>query len=811
MWKRITAKGSCKQGLGKHFRNYCVQIYKHFSEMSYLCIVKYPRSVKFSPHIYSYSLLSFLLTLLLSACSSTRFLPEGKSLLADVRLTSDDPQVKAGDYRLHIRQEPNSRWFSTLKVPLGIYCLSGTNEKIAINRLIHRIGEAPVLFNDTLMRFSQSSLTAALQSKGYMKASVSVDTTTRRRRTRVTYQLHPGKRSYVHKLYRRFDDEEIRRVVMADSLRSLLYRGMPLDLGMLNAERTRIVQHLLNNGYFNINNEFISFTADTLPHSQAVELTLHFRLPPRTDRRLAYQAYRIGKVTLHEDLAEGDASDSTHYRNIHFLTSGKQRVNRRIYYRHLFVQKDSLFRDRSTQYSYQNLNALGAVNYSTIHYVPPQPGDSILDANVFVQLNKPRGVSFDLEGTNTAGDLGGAATFTYTHRNLFGGAEQLSLRLRGAYEAIRRLDGYSKQDYIEYGAEATLRFPAIPLPVGEETLRRYKGNTDFSILYNSQNRPEFHRRLLTGTWSVQWNRHTHPNWRNRFDILSLNYVFMPWISSTFHDEYLEDDDPRYAVLRASYENLFIMRSSYGFTYNSLRERGSNNLYQTNGYQIRANIESAGNLLFGLSKLTRLRRNSSGAYAIFNIPYSQYVKFDFDYSKSFRFSESSSLALHAAFGLAIPYGNSTIIPYEKRYFAGGANSVRGWSVRTLGPGSYVGEDGKIDFINQTGNLKLDLSVEYRGALFWKFEGAAFVDAGNVWNTRNYPDQPGGQIRLKDLHRQIAVAYGLGLRLNLNYFILRFDGGMKAIDPSQPTGKLHYPVFHPNFSRDFALHFAVGLPF
>lgn len=772
---------------------------------------KMPHSVKFSPRIFSHPLWLLLLMALLSACSATRFLPEDKSLLASVRLKSDEPQVKASDYRLHIRQEANSRWLSTLKVPLGIYCLSGTNENIAINRFMHRIGEAPVVYSDTLMRFSQSSLTAALQSKGYMKASVSVDTLTHRRRTRVTYHLHLGKRSFVHKLHRKFDDEGIRQVVMADSLQSLLYRGMPLDLGILNAERTRIVQHLQNHGYYNINNEFISFTADTLPHSQAIELTLNFRLPPRTDRRLAYQAYRIGKVTLHEDLMEGETPDSTHYRNIHFLTSGPQRVKRRIYYRHLFVQKDSLYRDRATQYSYQNLNGLGTVNYSTIHYVAPQPGDSTIDANVFVQLNKTHGVSFDLEGTNTAGDLGGAATFTYTHRNLFGGAEQLSLRLRGAYEAIRRLEGYSNQDYIEYGAEATLRLPTIPLPLSEDVLRSYKGNTELSVLYNSQNRPEFQRRLLTGTWSVQWNRHRRPNWRNRFDIISLNYVFMPWISSTFRSEYLDGDDPRYAVLRSSYENLFIMRSSYGFTYNSLRERGSNNLYQTNGYQIRANIESAGNLLFGFSKLTGLRRNASGAYAIFGIPYSQYVKFDFDYSKSFRFAEGSSLALHAAFGLAIPYGNSTIIPYEKRYFAGGANSVRGWSVRTLGPGSYVGKDGKIDFINQTGNLKLDLSVEYRGALFWRFEGAAFIDAGNVWNTRDYPNLPSGQIRLNSIHRQIAVAYGLGLRLNLNYFILRFDGGMKAIDPSQPTGRLHYPVLHPNFSRDFALHFAVGLPF
>ena len=160
------------------------------------------------------------------------------------------------------------------------------------------------------------------------------------------------------------------------------------------------------------------------------------------------------------------------------------------------------------------------------------------------------------------------------------------------------------------------------------------------------------------------------------------------------------------MLRNSYENLFIMRSAYGIVYNSLRGRNGGSLNQTDGYQIKANVETAGNLLYGVAKVLDIHKNANDAYAIFNIPFSQYVKFDFDYSKSFRFTEASSLALHAAFGVAIPYGNSEIIPYEKRYFAGGANSVRGWNVRTLGPGGYVGRDGNIDFINQTGNLKLD---------------------------------------------------------------------------------------------------------
>lgn len=761
------------------------------------------------------SLRSFLFMLLLipllTGCSAVRFVPKGRSMLTRVQVTSNNPQVAAADYRNYVRQEANSRWLSTLKVPLGIYCLSGTDEHNVLNRIVHRIGEAPVVYNDTLTGYSMAALRMALQSKGYLQARVDTTLTQKQRRVALTYRLLPGNRSYVHELRREFDNDTVRRLIMADSSNSKLYKGMPLDLALLGEERTRIVHRLQNNGYMNANNEYVSFVADTLPLSQAVRLTLRVQAPRGVDRRMAYQVYRIGRVSLIELNSEEAPTDSSFYRNITFESAGHTRINRHTYVRNLFVLPDSLYRDVATQYTYQNLNALAAVNYSNIHYAQPAPGDSTVNVHLLVQLNKPNGISFDLEGTNTAGDLGGAATLTYTQRNLFRGAESFFLKFRGAYEAIRRLEGYRNQNYTEYGIEATLRFPTLPISPGERNLRTYKGSTDFSVMYNSQNRPEFYRRVLTGTWSVDWNRHARPNLRHHLDIVSLNYVFMPWISDTFRRTYLEGDNPRYAVLRYSYENIFIMRAAYGFVYNSLRTPGSANLYRTNGYQIRAGVETAGNLLYGISKMLRMHQTADGSYAIFSIPYSQYVKFDVDFSKSVRLSENNSLAWHAAFGLAIPFGNSKVIPYEKRYFSGGANSVRGWNVRQLGPGRYAQKDGNIDFINQTGNLKIDLSMEYRSSLFWKFEGAAFVDAGNVWTTRGKTGPDGGQFRFDSCLRELAVAYGLGLRLNLNYFIVRFDGGMKAIDPAVPSGALHYPIFHPNLSRDFTLHFAVGLPF
>lgn len=274
---------------------------------------------------------------------------------------------------------------------------------------------------------------------------------------------------------------------------------------------------------------------------------------------------------------------------------------------------------------------------------------------------------------------------------------------------------------------------------------------------------------------------------------------MPWISSTFKHDYLDSVSNRNAILRYNYEDLFIMKAGVGLTY-----KDGDRLF-------RASVETAGNLLSSMSRLLHFSQNKDGQRQLFNIAYAQYAKFDFEYTQLLRLDAYNTLAFHGLLGVAWPYGNSTVLPFEKRYFAGGANSVRGWSVRELGPGKYRGRDGRIDFINQTGDIRLDLNVEYRTHLFWKFDGAAFIDAGNIWTLRDYPDQPGGQFKLDQFYKQIAASYGLGMRLNFGYFILRLDGAMKAINPVYDNSKEHYPIFHPQWGRDFAFHFAVGMPF
>jgi len=422
-----------------------------------------------------------------------------------------------------------------------------------------------------------------------------------------------------------------------------------------------------------------------------------------------------------------------------------------------------------------------------------------LDCDVLITPAKRHSLSFQPEGTNTAGNLGAAASFVYENRNPLCGSELLTVELRGAFEAITGLEGYNNENYEEFGVQTRLTMPRMLMPfLSEQFRRRYGTQTEVSLSYNMQNRPEFHRRLATATLKYKWaNPAKHSTFR--LDLLDLNYIYMPWISQKFKADYLDNDDSRNAILKYNYDDIFVMKIGFGVSY-------------THGQTaLKTNIETAGNLLRLSSALFGAKKNSAGAYTLFNIAYAQYVKADFDFTHVVALSPNRAVAFHLLAGVALPYGNSDMLPFEKRYFSGGANSVRGWNVRELGPGGFRGQDGRIDFINHSGDVKLDASIEYRNKLFWKFRGAVFVDAGNIWTIKKYADQPNGEFRFDSFYKQIAASYGLGLRLDLDYFVVRFDFAMKAVNPAYTTQREHFPIFHPRMSRDLAFHFAVGMPF
>ena len=254
-----------------------------------------------------------------------------------------------------------------------------------------------------------------------------------------------------------------------------------------------------------------------------------------------------------------------------------------------------------------------------------------------------------------------------------------------------------------------------------------------------------------------------------------------------------------------------MRMGYNFYRTNKAELSVQQMgrFQRNVFTIRANAETAGNLLNAISHISKQEPDEDSVYEALGIRYAQYFKADADYAFTHYFDRRQSIAFHIGAGIAIPYGNSDVLPFEKRFYSGGANSVRGWGVRTLGPGSYNSKEKRSFFGNRCGDIKFDVNLEYRAKLFWLIELGLFIDAGNIWTIKDYAVQPGGVFKWNKFYEQIAAAYGIGIRMDFKYFLVRVDMGMKAHDPA--SGEEHWPLLHPNFKHDSEFHFSVGYPF
>lgn len=761
-------------------------------------------------------LVVLLLAILSTSCSVERFVGNDELFLKETKVVSANQKATKSlmldDY---ILQTPNSKWFGA-KIPLKLYCLGGVDTTNWATRLFRKIGQDPVIYNPEKAERTIQDLRQVLYNEGYMHNEIQLVKDIKGKKVTVSYLVDPGTQFTIRNIERKVEDPVLRQLLChEDTLNSLLQHGMPFNINRLNEERSRIATRLRNIGYYKFYKELITFVADTCLGSTEVDIAMNIRLHLDNDRSdpHPHKQYRIGTLNYFVDtngITDTLKLNKVEHKGSNIYYGDRLRFRPNLLTSNTLFHTGDLYNEEYQKLTYRYLTRLQALSYSNIIFEELE--DSIiptLNCNVVVNHAASKSISFDLEGTNSAGDLGIAASTSFHHKNLFRGSESLTVKLRGAYEAITGLEGYDGHNYIEWGGEATLGFPGFLLPIVSKRFGATHGSTsEISLQYNMQNRPEFNRRVLTAAWRYRWNNQNQKA-THRFDLLEINYVYMPWISRTFKEQYLDSLGKTNAILKYNYENLLITKLGYTYAYNSLGT-ATTSTYGKNAFTLKFNIETAGNLLQGVTGLFGPLYTDDGKRKFCGIAYAQYIKGDFDFSKSFRIDKNNSVAIHAAFGIAYPYGNSNILPFEKRYFAGGANSVRGWSVRSLGPGEYDGADRSINFINQSGDLKLDLSIEYRAYLFWKFNGALFIDAGNIWTIRNYADQPGGAFRLNNFYRQIAVAYGLGLRMNLDFFIIRFDAGMKAINPAY-HGRGHYPLFHPVFSRDFAFHFAVGLPF
>ncbi|KAA6330419.1 Outer membrane protein assembly factor BamA [termite gut metagenome] len=762
-------------------------------------------------------LLYILSVLLFASCSVTKFVPEGSYLLDDVKVKTDNKNVKSSVLRNYVRQNPNGEWFGLIKTQLLLYNLSGRDSTRWYSSFFKKIGDAPVIYSESDARRSEEEITKAVRNMGYMRASVKSITTIKKKKLKQFYLVTTNKPYSIRALTYHIADTVIADYMAKDSAGILLKEGMIFDVNVLDAERQRITNHLINNGYYKFQRDYITYTADTLRNTYLIDLTLHLSLyqdsqdsPPTPHRQYVINTvdmiadYNMLESTNYNTM---NINDSTGYKGYTIFFKNKLYLRPKVLTDNIGIQPGMLYREQDVQRTYTYLERLSALKYANVRFKEMEDTTK-LNCYVMLTKSKHQSVTIGLEGTNSAGDFGAAASLSFQHRNLFHGSETFLLKFRGAYEAISGLQqGYRNDNYSEYGIETSVNFPNFLFPfLSSDTKRKIRATTEFGLQYNYQLRPEFSRTVASASWSYKW---THQRLaQHRIDLIDVNYLYIPWKSDKFVEDYLADG--KNYVMEYNYKDRLIVHSGYMYSYNSLgRNALINNTIATNSYSIRMNIESAGNLLSLISGIVKLPKNKDGEYSLLNIPFAQYVKADFDYAKNILVDPRNMLAMHVAFGIAVPYGNASVIPFEKQYFSGGANSVRGWSVRGLGPGSYSESEGK--YLNQFGEIKLDANLEYRGKMFWKFQGAAFIDAGNIWTTREYENQSGGAFKIEKFYRQIAVAYGLGLRFDFDFFVLRIDGGMKAINPVYDSGRNRYPLIHPNFRRDFTLHFAVGYPF
>lgn len=775
------------------------------------------------------SIKSFCAVLLISlvcSCSSTRHVPAGNFLLDNVLIEVNDSTETLTSTAMmsYVRQRPNNRFLHISRLRLGVYNMSGDDSTKWWNKWVRRLGEAPVLYDSSATGSDSARLLQAMHNAGFLHSQVSVrrDADSTHRKMKLKYDLAPGSPHIIETIEYEFPNDSLRAIVMRDSARFIVKPGQLLDRNRLESQREWIASRLRNRGYWAFSKEFITFNADTTAGSYSVDLTMTVQpqYPPE-QRKInidTHEKYIIRNITVitdfsgttDADLRAWNAADTLFYKDLTILNGKNAYLRPSVLYDNIFLHRDALFRQRDVESTYSAFGRLQIVKFVQVRLLPAgQLGDvGLLDAFVLLTPARSQNISLELEGTNSEGDLGVAAGINYAHRNIGHGGEVLAFKIRGSYQAINgHLEGFIHNRFMEYGLESSLTFPKFKAPfVHDSFKRKIKATTELHLSLNYQERPEYTRIISTAGWSYIWSEHSS---RYRYTVtpIDINYVFLPKSTYNFIDQ-IAPDNP---LLRYSYEDHFIMRAGFNFYYTNKRRPSPFRIVNDKDIiTVRAQAETAGNLLFGISRAVYPHRDfHENPYKVFGIRFAQYVRADGDFSYLHSFDRRNALACYAGFGIGIPYGNSYVMPFEKRFYGGGANGVRGWDVRTLGPGRFPGKNSVSDFMYQCGDIRINFSVEYRVKLFWVIEGGLFVDMGNIWTIRDYESQPYGAFRFDSFYKEFAAAYGAGIRLDFNYFLVRFDLGMKAHNPAM--GEVPWPLIHPRWGRDHSFHFSIGYPF
>lgn len=780
---------------------------------------------------------TILLFLFITSCNSTKYVPAGESLLNENHININKESVKKSDLIPYIKQTPNKRIFGS-RFYLGLYNLSNINKEKWPHNWLRKIGEEPVIYDAEAKNKTNDQMKSYLASKGYFDGQVTDSVVTNNRKSDVFYKVDLLRPYTIRQLTYEVADTNIRKLCYFDSVNCVIVRGKPYDVDVLQAERTRFERFIRDHGFYGFSNDYISFKIDSTVGNRQVDIRYIVRNFSRLDQDNTisngpFAVYSVKNVYIYPDyvpqeaLEGGDAYlkslDTTYYRGYYFVTSKKNHeVKYDLILRSLYLKAGSVYNVSSTEQTQAHLLALKIYRLVNIYYNDAADNDTLrgmelkLDCNIQLTLLSQQSYKVELEGTNSAGNIGGAVNLIYQHKNLFHGAELFSTKLKGAYAAYSQANSALTSTQ-EYGLETSLRLPQFLLPFikTENFVKKYNPSTTLLASYDYQSLPFYTRTVANASFGYDWKAGLRLYQEHIVNPFQLSLVNVPYLNPLYKATILSS-----SYLAHSYDAVLIFGGGYSFIFNNQKVKNSHDYWF-----IRVNAEAAGNFLSAIYKIsgakktkpveidTTASQDTTNAYRLLGQPFAQYVKADIDLRYNYKFNEVSSIAYRGFFGICIPYGNSKAIPFEKQYFSGGANDIRAWQVRSLGPGSYA-DPSKL--LNETGDIKLEANAEYRFKLFWIIEGATFIDAGNIWSYNYDPSRPGSQFRFNKFYKDIAVGTGTGFRFDLKFVIARVDIGMKLRDPllhdAQSTERSHWVFLNGPYRRnDFAIVLGIGYPF
>lgn len=727
-------------------------------------------------------ILLLLCALAACSCSTTRVLADGEYSLAGTKVNVIDRPKDFSESGLsaYIKQKPNSNFIFGWNPFVSVYNWSNGKGK-GWDKFVHKLGVAPIVYDPELVDESVENIGKHLEYIGYYGSTVNGRVRVKGKKVYVTYDITLGKRYQIDSISYSLPTRGPLAADFSEDLpNSTVKAGDYLSESALEAETVRATAVLRNKGYYSFNKNYFFCEADTLGTGGKARLQIS-----------------LNEYTRNE--SPKDAAELRRFRfsDVSISYPSKLKVRRGVLEDLATVRPGDLYSESAVNRTYSRLSSLRMFSSVNIGLTPVDT--SSLRCDISLMPSKLQGFKVNLEASvNSSGLFGLSPQLSYYHKNIFHGGEWLNLGFMGNFQMKFKDNVHSN----EFGVSAGLSFPSflfLPYRLFDGAIPR----TDINASYNYQNRPEYTRNIIST--SLGFNGNVRSRFFYQAYPVQLSIVRIFNLDPNFY-ETLESDP----FLQNAYLDHFDLGAGGTLYYTTNSDVNPKTSYT----YVRFQGDVSGNLLSLFKPL--MHKNQEGEGVIWNTVYSQYVRGELTFGRTWRFGKDDrqALATRLQAGAGLAYGNSNALPFEKHFYAGGANSMRGWQARTLGPGLSA-RDSSFVIPNQTGDMKLEANVEYRFPLFWKFSGALFVDAGNVWNLKR-PAALSDEAELsyisgKTIWEGMAMNWGLGLRVDLDFLVIRVDWGLRLHDPVRADGErwLNPKLW---FRRDgYALHFGVGYPF